>query len=129
SVQSYQATGTATPVSVTPNPTGTAHLLYVPDDPQDVAHPSQVSVYDIDNGVTLVNQFAIPEAGKRGVAAAPNRGLLYVAECGTSGCGSSNGSLIAYDLVHNVVAWVANYPFGVDQLAVTQDGSKIYMPN
>ncbi|MGZ6987046.1 MAG: YncE family protein, partial [Ilumatobacteraceae bacterium] len=129
SVQSYQATGTATPVSVTPNPTGTAHLLYVPDDPQDAAHPSQVSVYDIDNGAALVNQFAIPEAGKRGVAAAPNRGLIYVAECGTSGSGSSNGSLIAYDLVHNVVAWVANYPFGVDQLAVTQDGSRIYMPN
>jgi len=28
-----------------------------------------------------------------------------------------------------VVAWIANYSFGVDQLAVTPDGSTIYMPH
>jgi DNA-binding beta-propeller fold protein YncE len=128
-VQSYQATGTSTPVSVTPNPAGPAHLLYVPDDPVDGAHAAQVSVYDIDNGFGLVKQFPVPEAGKRGVAAAPNQGVLYIAECGTGICGSTAGSLLAYDLVHDVVKWVANYPFGVDQLAVTQDGSTIYMPN
>jgi hypothetical protein len=44
-------------------------------------------------------------------------------------CGGSNGSLLAYDLVHDVVAWIANYSFGVDQLAVTPDGSTIYMPH
>ena len=123
-VESYQATGTATPVSVTPNPSGstTAHWLYVVDD-------GKVYAYDIDNNHALVKQFPIPEAGKRGVAVAPNQGLLYVSECGTSNCSGKNGSLLAYDLVHDVVAWIANYSFGVDQLAVTPDGSTIYMPH
>jgi hypothetical protein len=31
--------------------------------------------------------------------------------------------------VHDVVAWIANYSFGVDQFAVTPDGSTIYMPH
>ncbi len=123
-VESYQAIGSAIPVSVTPNPSSstTAHWLYVVDD-------GTVYVYDIDNNHTLVKQFPIPEAGKRGVAVAPSRGLLYISECGTSNCSGSHGSLLAYDLVHDVVAWIANYSFGVDQLAVTPDGSTIYMPH
>lgn len=123
-IESYQATGTATPVSVTPNPSSstTAHWLYVVDD-------GKVYVYDIDNNHALVKQFPIPEAGKRGVAMAPNRGLLYISECGMSNCSGSHGSLLAYDLVHDVVAWIANYSFGVDQLAVTPDGTTIYMPH
>jgi DNA-binding beta-propeller fold protein YncE len=121
-VTSWQVTSTAIPVSIGPNPSGTAHWLYVVDD-------GTVYVYDIDNNHALVKQFPIPEAGKRGVAVAPGRGLLYVSECGTSNCKGSHGSLLAYDLVHDVVAWIANYPFGVDQLAVTPDGSTIYMPH
>ena len=121
-VASWQATGTAIPVSVAPNPSGTAHWLYVVDD-------GTVYVYGIDNNHALVKQFPIPEAGKRGIAFAPSRGLLYVSECGTSNCAGSHGSLLAYDLVHDVVAWIANYTFGVDQLAVTPDGATIYMPH
>ena len=123
-VESYQANGSAIPVSVTPKPSGsaTAHELYVVDD-------STVFVYDIDNNHTLVKRFPIPEAGKRGVAVAPNQGLLYISECGMSNCSGSHGSLLAYDLVRDVVAWIANYSFGVDQLAVTPDGSTIYMPH
>jgi YVTN family beta-propeller protein len=121
-IQSYQASGAATPVSVAPNPTGLAHLLYVVVD-------GTVYVYDIDNGHKLVKQFAIPEAGKRGVLADPKRGLLYITECGMSLCNGKNGSMLAYDLVHDVVAWIANYSFGIDQAAVTPDGSTIYMPH
>ena len=121
-VESYQATGSADPISQTPNPTGVAHSLYVVDD-------GLVSVYDIDSNNTLVKQFPIPEAGKRGVVVAPSRGLLYVSECGPSDCSGKNGSLLAYDLVNDVVAWIANYSFGVDQPAVTPDGSTIYMPH
>ena len=123
-VSGYQATGTATPVSVTPNPSGStvAHWLYVPTD-------GRVYVYDIDNNNALVKQFPIPEAGKRGVSMSPNRGLLYISECGMNNCAGKNGSLLAYDLVHDVVAWIANYSFGVDQFAVTPDGSTIYMPH
>jgi hypothetical protein len=122
--ESYQVSGTAKPISVTPNPSGstTAHWLYAVDD-------GQVYVYDIDNNHALVKQFPIPEAGKRGVAVAPNRGLLYITECGMNNCGGRNGSLLAYDLVHDVVAWIANYSFGVDQPAITPDGSTIYMPH
>ncbi len=123
-IENYQASGTAFPVSVTPNPSGsaTAHWFYAVDD-------GEVYAYDIDNNHALVKQFPIPEAGKRGVAVAPNQGLLYVTECGMNICAGKNGSLLAYDLVHDVVAWIANYPFGVDQLAVTPDGSTIYMPH
>lgn len=123
-VESYQATGTAIPISVTPNPNSgtTAHWLYVVDD-------GEVYAYDIDNNHTLVKQFPIPEAGKRGVAVAPKQGLLYISECGVSICAGSHGSLLAYDLVHDVVAWIANYSFGIDQFAVTPDGSTIYMPH
>src|SRR6266700_3048059 len=123
-VGSYQVSGSATPVSVTPNPSSDtmAHWLYVVDD-------GTVYAYDIDNNHALVKQFAIPEAGKRGVLMSPSRGLLYVTECGTGNCSGKNGSLLAYDLVHDVVAWIANYSFGVDQPAVTPDGSTIYMPH
>jgi len=123
-LESYQASGTAFPVSVTPNPSGsaTAHWLYVVDD-------GEVYVFDIDNNHALVKTFPIPEAGKRGVAVAPRQGLLYITECGMNICAGRNGSLLAYDLVHDVVAWIANYSFGVDQLAVTPDGSTIYMPH
>ena len=123
-VASFQATGSATAVSVTPIPTGPgpAHWLYVVND-------GTVYVYDIDNHHALVKTFPIPEQGKRGVAVAPGRGLLYLTECGVGVCDGSSGSLLAYDIVHDVVAWIANYSFGVDQLAVTPDGSTIYMPH
>ena len=123
-IESYQVTGTAIPITIPPNPgsNATAHWLYVVDD-------GEVYVYDIDLNHALVKQFPIPEAGKRGVAVAPEQGLLYVSECGTSNCAGSHGSLLAYDLVRDVVAWIANYSFGVDQFAVTPDGSTIYMPH
>jgi hypothetical protein len=60
---------------------------------------------------------------------ARSRGLLYISECGVNVCGGKNGSLLAYDLVHDVVAWIANYSFGVDQSAITPDGAAIYMPH
>jgi hypothetical protein len=122
-VANYQATGTPVPISATPNPSGAAHWLYVMVD-------GQISVYDIDNNHTLVKQIPLPpQAGKRGVVVAPNRGLLYVSQCGTSACAGAHGSMIAYDLVNDVVAWIANYSFGVDQPAITPDESKIYMPH
>ena len=121
-VSSLQATGSANPVSVAPNPAGTAHYLYVVDD-------GRIFVYDIDNNHALVKQIPIPEQGKRGLTIAPNQGMLYVSECGPVYCRGSHGSLVAYDLVHDDVAWIANYSFGVDQQAITPDGSTIYMPH
>ena len=119
-IQSFNATGSGVPVSITPNPAGAAHLLYVVTD-------GTVYVYDIDNGHTLVKQFAVPAAGKRGVVVAPGRGLLYIAGCGQVACAGKNGTMVAYDLVHDVVAWIASYAFGIDQGALTPDESSIYM--
>ncbi len=121
-ISSLRATGSASPVTATRNPTGTAHWLYVVND-------GRVYVYDIDNNHTLVKQFPIPEQGKRGVMFDPGRHLLYVSECGPTVCAGSHGSLLVYDLVHDVVAWIANYAFGIDQAAITPDGSTIYMPH
>ena len=121
-VSSLQATGSANPMSVAPNPTGSGHWLYVVDD-------GRVYVYDIDNDHALVKQFPIPDQSKRGVVVAPNQGMLYLSECGPTYCRGSHGSLIAYDLVHDVVAWIANYSFGIDQDAITPNGSTIYMPH
>lgn len=100
----------------------TAHWLYVVDD-------GAISIYDIDKNHALVKQIPIPETGKRGVAFAPSLGLLYISFCGATTCNGSHGNLLAYDLVHTRVAWSVSYPFGVDQFAVTPDGSKIYMPH
>ena len=100
----------------------TSHWMYVVED-------GTVFVYDIDNNNALVKTFPIPEMGKRGVAVSPSRGLLYVSFCGANVCSGQHGGLLAYDLVHNKVAWSVTYPFGVDQPAVTPDGSKIYMPH
>ena len=98
----------------------TSHWLYVVED-------GTVFVYDIDNNHALVKQFSIPETGKRGIAVSPSRGMLYVSYCGANVCSGAHGGLLAYDLVHNTVAWNVTYPFGVDQPAITPDGSKIYM--
>ena len=114
----YQFTNTRTATKA--HASSTSHWLYVVED-------GLVSVYDIDNNNALVKTFAIPETGKRGVAVSPSRGMLYVSFCGATVCGGAHGSLLAYDLVHNKVAWSVNYPFGVDQPAITPDGSKIYM--
>ncbi len=114
----YQFTNTRTATNA--HASATSHWLYVVED-------GLVSVYDIDNNHALVKTFTIPETGKRGVAVSPSRGMLYVSFCGATNCGGTHGSLLAYDLVHNKVAWSVNYPFGVDQPAITPDGSKIYM--
>jgi len=49
-----------------------------------VVDDGEVYAYDIDNNHAPVKQFPIPETGKRGVAVAPNQGLLYISECGMS---------------------------------------------
>ncbi len=116
----YQFTSTRATQQV--RATVTSHWLYVVED-------GTVFVYDIDHNHALVKQFAIPEKGKRGVAVSPSRGLLYVSFCGPNVCNGQHGGLLAYDLVHNKVAWSVNYPFGVDQPAITPNGSTIYMPH
>jgi DNA-binding beta-propeller fold protein YncE len=85
-------------------------------------------VYDIDHGHRLVEHVAFPGLwGVKGVLASPATGMLYISYGGDGGS-NGNGSLLAYDLVHDRVSWAKNYPTGIDSGALTPDGRRIYMP-
>lgn len=88
----------------------------------------EIDVFDIDHGQRLVQRISVPEAHDiRGIAVAPARHVLYFTVGGRGGT-SGNGSLIAYDLVHNRIEWERSFPTGVDSPSLTPDGSTIYVP-
>ncbi len=106
----------------TPTPTGgTQHLLYVLED-------SSMTVYNMDNNFSQINILSYPaHGGIRGIAADPQAHMLYVSYGGDGG-GNGNGSLLKYDLVANKPVWTKNYTHGIDSMAITPDGTKLYMP-
>jgi DNA-binding beta-propeller fold protein YncE len=86
-------------------------------------------VYDIDNHQRLVQTVQLPGiTGIRGVVASPRTHVLYISHGGDGG-GNGNGSLLAYDLVSQRVLWDHSYPRGVDSMAITPDGRRIYLPD
>jgi len=88
-----------------------------------------IYVYDIDHGHRLVQHIALPGInGIRGVVASPAAHRLYISHGADAGPGSS-GSLLAYDLLHGTVAWDRSYPRGVDSMAISADGARIYLPD
>lgn len=85
-------------------------------------------VYDMDAGQKLVEHVALPDSGGvRGVVASPPTHTLYISY-GGDGDGNGTGSLLAYDLLAKRVLWQRSYPTGIDSMAVSSDGSRIYMP-
>jgi hypothetical protein len=87
-----------------------------------------IYVYDIDRGHRLVQHVSLPQAdGIRGVVADPARHLLYMSYGGDGGPNGS-GSMLKYDLLHDRVIWERAYPTGIDSMAITRDGRKIFMP-
>jgi DNA-binding beta-propeller fold protein YncE len=85
-------------------------------------------VYDMDAGHTLVQHVELPMAkGIRGVVASPATHTLYVSYGGDGGS-NGKGSLLAYDLVARRVLWQRSYGTGIDSMAISPDGSRIYMP-
>ncbi|HYL52839.1 MAG TPA: hypothetical protein VEZ15_12775, partial [Acidimicrobiia bacterium] len=101
--------------------TGSAQYHYVVTD-------GSLYVYDIAGNYALVKQVPLPIGSKRGLMqAAPSSNLLYITYCGNSACGGAHGSLLAYNLVTDQIAWIANYTFGTDQATITPDGKTIYM--
>lgn len=85
-------------------------------------------VYDADNHHRLLNSISLPTtAGVRGVVASPVTHMLYVSYGGDGGS-HGNGSMLKYDLVAGNVVWVKNYSHGIDSMAISPDGSTIYMP-
>ncbi len=87
-----------------------------------------VAVYDIDHGQRLVAHWSIPDAhALRGVAVDPHTGHLWFSAGGNGGT-SGNGSIVSYDLIHRRVLWTRRFPTGTDGLAVTPDGSTLFVP-
>jgi DNA-binding beta-propeller fold protein YncE len=87
-----------------------------------------IYVYDMDARQRLVQRIALPMArGIRGVVASPATHTLYVSYGGDGGSNGS-GSLLAYDLLGEKVLWQRSYPTGIDSMAISPDGARIYMP-
>jgi hypothetical protein len=105
--------------SSSPPPGTVHHYEYVFPD-------GNLYVYDIDNNFSLVKHLNLPTGtGTRGAVASAATGILYVSY------GSDNttgGSMLAYDLGNDAVLWTRHYPFGIDSMSVSPDGSTIYMP-
>jgi DNA-binding beta-propeller fold protein YncE len=100
----------------------TRHYEYVFPD-------GSMSVYDIDHGHRLVQQASLPTtAGVRGVAASPRTHMLYISYGGDGGS-HGNGSLLAYNLLTNQVVWARTYHHGIDSMAISPNGTTIYMPD
>src|SRR5205807_1095355 len=88
-----------------------------------------IDVYDLDNGSRLVQTISLPAQATdiRGAAASPATHMLYVSYGGDGGS-NGGGSMLAYDLVSKGTVWTHSYPEGVDSMAVSPDGHKIYLP-
>lgn len=100
---------------------GVHHYEYVFPD-------GSIYVYDIDHRQRLVRHVALPIArGIRGVAASPATRTLFISYGGDGG-GNGDGSLLAYDLVSGRVKWQRHLDTGIDSMAVSADGQRIYMP-
>jgi DNA-binding beta-propeller fold protein YncE len=100
---------------------GTRHYEYVIPD-------GSVYVYDMDAGQRLLRRIALPIAkGVRGVLASPRTHTLYISYGGDGGSAGS-GSLLAFDLLSNRPRWHRHYTDGIDSMAMSPDGRRIYMP-
>jgi hypothetical protein len=85
-----------------------------------------IYVYDLDKRGALVKHVGVPTAaGVRGAVASATTGMLYISYGSDRGSG---GSMLKYDLMTDDVAWTKHYPFGIDSMSLSADGSTIYMP-
>jgi hypothetical protein len=101
------------------NTGGLHHYEYVLSD-------ANLYVYDMDDHFNAVKHLSIPTgAGVRGAVASAVTGRLYVSYGSDN---TSGGSMLAYDLTQDRILWAENYPFGIDSMSISPDGSKIYMP-
>ncbi len=115
-------TGAAHPPAVLSSAAGVHHYEYVFPD-------GSMYVYDMDAHQRLVAHVALPMAqGIRGVVASPATHTLYISYGGDGG-GNGSGSLLAYDLVAGRVLWTRALSSGIDSMAISPDGSRIYMPS
>jgi DNA-binding beta-propeller fold protein YncE len=89
-----------------------------------------IRIYDIDDAHTLIRSIPLPETERsnvKGVAAHAPTGMLYVSFGGDGGK-NGNGSLLKFSLLDERVLWVKRYDHGIDSMAITVDGLRIFMP-
>lgn len=87
-----------------------------------------LDIYDIAAQHRLVLHVDLPQAhAMRGVAAAMPTRRLFLSVGGNGGA-NGNGSIVAVDLLTNRAVWQRDYQTGTDGLAVTPDGSRLYIP-
>jgi DNA-binding beta-propeller fold protein YncE len=90
-----------------------------------VAINGSMTVYDVPSW-SVVRTVTLPTGdGPRGIACHPGLGSLWITHGAADGTG---GSILRYDLATDTVLWDIALGFGVDQLAVTPDGSRLYVP-
>lgn len=86
-----------------------------------------VFIYDIGNRHQQVGTISLPQLrGVRGVAGSSRTHMLFVSYGPDTDAG--NGHLLKFDLVAGQVVWDRVYPFGIDSMAISKDGRRIYMP-
>jgi DNA-binding beta-propeller fold protein YncE len=116
------AAGATAPAATAAGKSGVHHYEYVFPD-------GSMYVYDMDAGQRLVQRVALPMArGIRGVVASPRTHMLYISYGGDGGS-HGNGSLLAYDLLAGRVLWTRSLNTGIDSMAITPDGARLYMPS
>ena len=116
------AVGARVPAATTAGKSGVHHYEYVFPD-------GSMFVYDMDAGHRLVQRVALPMArGIRGVVASPRTHTLYISYGGDGGS-HGNGSLLAYDLLAARVLWTRSLNTGIDSMAISPDGARLYMPS
>ena len=108
---------------------GSRHLLYVasPGIRNYVEYGGiGVLVFDVDDGYKFVRRiptWTVPEGKKvenvKGIAASAKTGIVYV---------TSLDSMIAINAVTGKTLWSKTYPGGCDRMAISPDGSVLYVP-
>jgi len=90
-----------------------------------VAINGSMTIYDVPSWA-VIKTVSLPTAdGPRGIACHPGIGSLWITHGASNGTG---GSILRYDLASDTVLWDLALGTGVDQLAVTLDGSRLYVP-
>src|SRR4051795_13427324 len=87
-----------------------------------------IYVYDEDDGFRLVDKIDLPGVrGISGVAASTSDAMLYISFGGDGGP-NGNGSMLKYNLLRRTTEWTRRYDTGIDSMAVSPDGKRLYMP-
>jgi hypothetical protein len=118
--ESAPATSASTPAIS--SSAGSHHLEYVLQD-------GTIYVYDMDHGYGPVGTISLPQTsiGIRGVTVYPPAHMMYVSYGGDGG-ENGNGSVLAYNLVSDEVAWTSHLTTGIDSGALSPNGKLLYMP-